>query len=282
MTGAAPRVARPRRTGGWPRLAKATVLALVALPGALLAVELATGTLGPRPVTEAIHTAGLWALRLLFVALAITPAVRIAGFRWLAVFRRMTGVAAFAYATAHLGLFAADKMFVLSVVASEIVSRVYLAIGFVALVGLAVLAATSTDAAMRRLGRRWRSLHRAVYVIALLATVHFFLQSKADLVEPSVMAGLLFWLFGVRLIGAVGGRGAETSLLAAAALGLVAVLGIAAGEAVYFWLKMGVDPLRIAAANLSLMAGLRPSWVVAAAIAALLAVASLGRLGRRR
>src|SRR5260370_968588 len=109
----------------------------------------------------------------------------------------MIGVAAFAYAITHLSLYTADQMFDLAKVASEIVHRIYLTIGFSAVVGLAALAATSTDGMIRRLGpRNWQRLHRLVYLIALLAVVHYCMQSKLDLWEPSIMAGIYGWLIG--------------------------------------------------------------------------------------
>src|SRR5258708_13376282 len=91
--------------------------------------------------------------------------------------------------------FAAEKMFDLVGVASEIVLRVYLAIGAVGLILLCALAVISTDGMIRRLGApRWQALQRGIYAIALLATIHFFMQSKIDVTEPTVMAGLFLLL----------------------------------------------------------------------------------------
>src|SRR5437773_12322645 len=105
--------------------------------------------------------------------------------------RRMIGVGAFCYATAHILLYTTDQMFDLAKVASEIVLRLYLTIGFTALVGLSALAATSTDGMVRRLGpRRWQGLHQVVYGIALLALIHFFPPTKADIWLPTFVAGL--------------------------------------------------------------------------------------------
>src|SRR5437660_4426160 len=154
-----------------------------------------------RPINDLIHRAGYWALLFVLLALAITPLRRIARFGQLADVRRMIGVGAFCYAAAHISLFVTDQMFDLSKVATEIALRLYLTIGFVALLGLTALASTSTDGMVRRLGpRRWRRLHQAVYVIATLGTIHYFLQSKLDKFEPMVMAGLFFWLMGYRAV----------------------------------------------------------------------------------
>src|SRR3954451_4474194 len=173
----------------------------------LMAFEL--GWLGPRAFNEAIHRIGLWTIRFLFIALAITPLRQILQWPRLVLVRRMVGVAAFAYAITHLTLYTADQMFDLVKVASEIVSRIYLTIGFTAILGLSALAATSTDGMVRRLGRRWQSLHRLVYVIALLAVIHYWMQSKLEIWQPTIMAGIYIWLMGYRLLArrlAVRGR----------------------------------------------------------------------------
>src|SRR4029077_8050886 len=119
----------------------------------------------PKVVTEMIHLTGKWTIRFLLLSLLITPLMRGARYPKFVVVRRMVGVAAFAYATAHLGLYIVDQHYDLLHVASEIAQRFYLTIGFVAWLGLATLAATSTDAMIRRLGARWSALHKLVYGI---------------------------------------------------------------------------------------------------------------------
>jgi methionine sulfoxide reductase heme-binding subunit len=128
-----------------------------------------------RPINELIHRAGFWTLMFLLLTLAVTPLRRIGRFGQLIDIRRMLGVGAFCYGVAHISLYCADQMFDLGKVVSEIALRLYLTIGFVALTGLSVLAATSTDGMVRRLGgQRWQRLHQVVYVIAFLALIHFF------------------------------------------------------------------------------------------------------------
>jgi len=266
--------------GRWSPL-KTAVFAALFVPGVLTASDYLQGNLGPRPMTEVIHATGLWSLRFLFIALAITPLRQIVGWPRLVLVRRMVGVAAFAYAAVHLVAYAADQLFDLAKVASEIVLRIYLTIGFVTLLGLAALAATSTDAMIRRLGgRRWRRLHQVVYALAVLGMVHFFMQSKLDVFEPTAMAGLLIWLLGVRILVKL--RGAPLPVWIVAVLGLGASLATALGEALYFRLATGVDPLRVLAANLSPLAGLRPSAVVLLAAAAATAIAAGRALLRPR
>jgi len=249
------------RRGRFSPLRAATLVALVSPALALLYFAL-TNDLGPRPFTEAIHIAGLWAVRFLMITLLITPLRRIARYPKLVDVRRMIGVATFCYAAAHISLFVADQMFDLFKVASEIVLRIYLTIGFVALLGLAALAVTSTDGMVRRLGRRWQTLHNIVYLAGILALVHFFMQSKADVWEPTVMAGLLVWLLGYRLIvWAYGARG-RLPLAWAVLWTVAATLLTAAGEAAYFWLSMGAPLWAVLETNLSFELGLRPAQLV--------------------
>jgi sulfoxide reductase heme-binding subunit YedZ len=183
--------------------------------------------------------------------------------------RRMIGVAAFAYATVHLSLYVVDEAFDVPTVILEIILRIYLTIGFVALLGLGVLAVTSTDQWQRSLGaRRWQNLHRLIYFIALLAVIHFFLQSKLDEWEPTVMAGIYLWLMAFRAITARYGRG-KLPLWPLAATSVAAGALTALGEAVYFSISLGAPIPLVLAANLSLETGLRPSWVVFAATGAI-------------
>src|SRR4051794_30685087 len=163
----------------------ATFLALF-VPALWIAVAFTCGWLGSRPLNEAIHQLGLWTIRLIFLALAVTPLRYILQWSRLLTVRRMIGVAAFAYAIGHLGLYAADQAFDFAKIATEIALRIYLTIGFAAVLGLAGLAATSTDGMIRRLGeRRWQRLHRLVLPNALLQLVPCCMRSKLDLLEPT-------------------------------------------------------------------------------------------------
>ncbi len=124
------------------------------VPAAWIVYLAATGALEPKVVTEMIHRTGQWTIRFLTLSLLVTPLMRGARYPKLVAIRRMVGVAAFAYACAHLTLYVVDQHFDLAHVASEIALRFYLTIGFVAWLGLAALAATSTDAMIRRLGQQ--------------------------------------------------------------------------------------------------------------------------------
>lgn len=257
---------------------KLAVLALLCVPAAYVAWRYAGGMLGPRPINAAVHEIGNWTLRLILISLAVRPVRAILQWPRVMQLRRMIGVAAFAYAAVHLLLYVADEAFDLQKVAVEIVLRIYLTIGFVALLILAALAITSTDTMVRRLGgRKWRRLHQLVYAAALLAVIHFFMQTKADVDEPWVMAGLFAWLMAYRVAAWLAkGRG-DMAAWVPAALAVGAGFFTAVAEAVYYWIKLGVSPLMVLAANLDFGAGPRPAWVVLA-ICLAVAVAGLARL----
>lgn len=260
---------------------KALVLAALFVPGLWTAIAFDLGLLGARPLTEAIHQFGDWTIRLIFIALAISPARVVLQWPQLLQVRRMVGVAAFAYAFTHLSLYFADEAFDIATVASEIVLRIYLTIGFSALLGLAVLAVTSTDGWQHRLGaRRWQSLHRILYGIAFLAVIHYFMQSKLDEWEPTVMAGIYVWLMACRLLDWRFGR-SRRMVARMAAMSLAAGALTALGEAAYFTVALGAPFGLVLMADFSLETGLRPAWVVLVSTAALALLGALRPLVRR-
>lgn len=253
------------RSGRWSA-PKIIAFVVAVLPILWLGWRTYAGDLGPRPFDEATHVTGSWAVRLMFLSLAMTPARRIFNLPRLILMRRTLGVAAFGYALVHFGLYIGGEKLDLWKVASEIALRVYLTIGFVAFVGLLALAVTSTDAAIRRLGsERWNALHRVVYAIALLAIVHFLMQTKLDISESILMAGLLIWLLGYRLMHRWLAELTPWHLLA---LGVLAGLMTAGAEAAWYAIGTGVDARRVLEANLDIEFGLRPAaWVLVAGLA---------------
>jgi methionine sulfoxide reductase heme-binding subunit len=139
-------------------------------------------------------------LRLLLTTLAVTPLRLLTGWNWLLRFRRLFGLYAFAYASVHLGIYLAlDLGGYWAQIVDDIAERPFITVGFLAWLLLLPLAATSTQAMMRRLGRRWVQLHRLVYPIAGLAVLHFIWRVKADLREPLVYAAILAVLLLLRL-----------------------------------------------------------------------------------
>ena len=180
---------------------KAIALAIAVAPAIWLAGLAYGGELGRRPVHEAINFTGDWALRLFWLTLLVGPARRILAAPHLIRARRILGLATFGLTALHVGLYALDLQFDWGRIGLEIVLRLYLAIGAIATLALAALAATSTDRAIARLGSRgWNRLHRAGYAAAALSAVHFLLRSQINSFEPMLMLGLLAWMMGVRLI----------------------------------------------------------------------------------
>jgi sulfoxide reductase heme-binding subunit YedZ len=199
-----------------------------------------------RPINDLIHRAGFWMLMFLLVSLAVTPLRRIARYGALVDVRRMIGVGAFCYGVAHLSLYTLDQMFDLGHVAGEIVYRVYLTIGFTALLGLAVLAATSTDGMTRALGGlRWRRWHQLVYLIGVLGLVHFFQQTKLDESIPTLVSGVFVWLMGYRLFAWFWKGPGELPTWLLAMLAVVASALTFAGEAIGFGIMFDVSPLEV-------------------------------------
>lgn len=198
--------ARPR-TPRWVIAAKALVHALALTPAAILAWQIreewltGSGGLGADPVAEIEHRLGLWALRLLLITLAVTPLRQLTGQAALLRFRRMLGLYAFAYATLHLlAYLVLDLRGYWTQIFEEIVKRPYITVGFLAWLLLIPLAATSTTAAIRWLGRNWGRLHKAIYAIAVLAVLHFWWLVKSDIREPLLYAAILAVLLGWRLV----------------------------------------------------------------------------------
>ena len=155
--------------------------------------------LGADPVAAVVHTLGLWALRMLVIALAVTPLRQWTGQPVLLRFRRLLGLYAFAYATLHFAAYLAlDLRGYWMQVFEDIAKRPYITVGFAAWLLLLPLALTSTQGWMRRLGRRWGQLHKVVYAIGVLAVLHFWWLVKSDLREPALYAALVGGLLGWR------------------------------------------------------------------------------------
>lgn len=249
------------------RLSVLRILALVLLllPLAKALIDAGAIAQGARPLNDLIHRAGFWTLVLLGVTLAVTPFRSIVRYGLLVDVRRMLGVGTFCYAAVHLALYVADQSFDLGKVVHEITHRVYLIIGFIAWLGLAVLAITSTDGMVRRIGPlRWRRLHQIIYVIALLSLIHYFQQTKADVTVPVFTAAVFAWLIGYRVAAWWQDR-AELSTLSLLVLSVVVSIVTFAGEAIGIGLAFNVSPLRVLDTVFDFDAGIRPGWQVLAA-----------------
>lgn len=186
-------------------LAKPLTWIICLLPLAWLIYGAAADRLGANPAEALVRSTGDWALRLLCVALAVTPLRELAGWPSLARYRRLLGLFAFFYVSLHLLAYAwFDMGFEWADVANDIAKRPFILVGFLAFLMLALLAATSWQRAVRWLGgRRWQQLHRLVFAAGALAVLHFFWMraSKNNLSEVAIYAGILVLLLGWRLRG---------------------------------------------------------------------------------
>lgn len=253
-------------------LRQATLIGLC-LPVLYLAWRWYADELGARPVTQATHITGDWAVVFLLCSLALTPARSVFDWMPLMQIRRRVGVATALYALLHLLIYVADQKWSLVVVALEIAKRFYLTIGFVAVLALVVLAVTSTDGWQKRLRLNWKRLHWLVYPAAVLAILHFFIQSKANVGEATVAAGLFAWLMIWRFLPSKLAR----SYPGLALLAVAATLSALAFEIAWYGLVNNVDPLRILRADIDPDLAPRPTLKVLLSGLAVLALVGLRR-----
>jgi methionine sulfoxide reductase heme-binding subunit len=156
--------------------------------------------LGANPIEEITQRSGDWALRMLLITLAATPARRLFGWRWPLRMRRMFGLFAFFYASLHfLTYLVLDQFFDWAEIFDDILKRPYISIGFGAFILLLPLAITSIQSMQRRLGKRWGQLHQLIYVIAVLGILHYFWLVKADYRQALIHAAVLLALLLVRV-----------------------------------------------------------------------------------
>lgn len=186
------------------RLTKPVLFVLCLLPALHLlagALELGGVELGANPVEAIQDGVGKWGLRFLLITLAVTPLRHWTGRVWLLAYRRMLGLFAFFYVALHFSVYLVlDLGLDFAHITEDILERPFITIGFLALLLLLPLAATSTRGMMRRLGRRWQKLHRLVYVVSILGVWHYYWQVKLDTLEPTIYAAILAILLGSRLL----------------------------------------------------------------------------------
>ena len=191
-----------QRALAW-RFAKPCVFVLALLPLAYLLFALLHDGLGANPAEALLRGTGLWTLRMLCVLLLVTPLREAMGWVGLARFRRMLGLFVFFYAILHFLAYAwLDQSGQWQDILHDIPKRPFILVGLLALLLLLPLALTSFNAAIRWLGAaRWRSLHRAVYLIALLAILHFFWMraGKRNFDEVALYAAIIGVLLAWRL-----------------------------------------------------------------------------------
>ena len=214
-----PSLSKPRagRSASPALIATKSLVHLLALtPAAILGWQVraealtGSGGLGADPVAEIEHRLGLWALRFLMLTLAITPLRQATQQPVFIRFRRMLGLYTFFYATMHLTAYLVlDLRGYWAQIFEEIAKRPYITVGFTAWLLLVPLAITSTQAAIRRLGRNWARLHKLVYAVGVLAVLHFWWLVKSDVREPALYAAILAALLGWRIVQALRDRRAN-------------------------------------------------------------------------
>ncbi|AOJ88233.1 sulfoxide reductase heme-binding subunit YedZ [Burkholderia sp. MSMB0856] len=193
------RTASPR----WLAPAKVLVFAAGLYPLARLVLFGLTDRLSANPIEFITRSTGLWTLVMLCITLTVTPIRRVTGVPALLRFRRMIGLFAFFYATLHFTTYLwFDKWFDVLAILKDVGKRPFITVGFAAFVLLIPLAATSPRAMVRRLGRHWTTLHRAIYAIALLGVLHFWWMraGKHNLAQPKLYATIVAVLLGWRLL----------------------------------------------------------------------------------
>jgi sulfoxide reductase heme-binding subunit YedZ len=158
--------------------------------------------LGANPIDVITRSTGTWTLTFLLITLGVTPVRRITGLSWLVRFRRMLGLFAFFYGTLHLMTYVwLDKFFDVHEMLHDIAKRRFITAGMTAWALMLPLALTSTAGWIRRLGgKRWRILHRLIYLSAAAGVVHFIWLVKADLRRPFAYGAVLGALLAFRLI----------------------------------------------------------------------------------
>lgn len=186
--------------------AKPLVFTAALLPFAWLVVLALGNGLGANPAEALIRATGDWTLRFLCLTLAITPLRILTRTPELARFRRMLGLFVYFYASVHLLCYSGfDQGFELGDIATDIAKRPFILVGLLAFAILTALAATSPQRALRWLGgKRWQQLHRWVYVVAVLAVLHFYWMraGKSNFAEVWLYGGILAVLLGWRVLRA--------------------------------------------------------------------------------
>ena len=182
-------------------LIKPALFVISLVPLAVLIQKGLNNDLGANPVETINRFTGDWVLRFLLITLAVTPLRRLFGWSALLRYRRMLGLFAFFYVCLHFLSYAwLDQYFAIADIVKDVAKRPYITVGFACFLMLIPLAATSTNAMIRRLGaRRWQRLHRLVYLIGVGGIVHFLWLVKSDLRETLIYGAILAILLGFRL-----------------------------------------------------------------------------------
>jgi DMSO/TMAO reductase YedYZ heme-binding membrane subunit len=186
-----------------PGFAKFVLFVNSLVPGVLLSMDAYNHHLGAEPIRISQDVTGMTALVFLLLTLSVTPLRKITGWNWLSHFRRMLGLFAFAYASAHfLIYFVFDQNFDFSASVRDALHHYFILLGLAALLMMIPLAITSTNGMIKRLGAaRWKQVHWLIYPIAICGVVHYYLfrSAKNQITYPLTFAAILGILLGYRL-----------------------------------------------------------------------------------
>ncbi len=180
---------------------KPVLFLLLLAPIAMLAYRFYSEGFGANPIETINRFTGDWALRILLLTLAISPLIRITRWNNIIQYRRMVGLFAFFYVCVHLTSYVVlDQFFDFGAIIDDVFKRPFITAGFSSFILLIPLAVTSTNKMVKRLQYRWIQLHRLIYLIAMLAVLHFWWMVKVDTREPMIYAIILAILLGFRLV----------------------------------------------------------------------------------
>lgn len=181
-------------------VSKCIVFLALLSPMLWLVYSLVNNNLGANPIEAITNFTGEWAMRILLLSLAMTPIRMLVKRTWPIKFRRMVGLFAFFYVVAHLLTYLVlDQQFDWRAIFLDVLDRPYITAGTVAFLILLPMAVTSTKAIARKMGKRWFTLHRLVYIAAIAAVLHYIWLARGDLVEPFVYLLVLLALLLFRI-----------------------------------------------------------------------------------
>jgi sulfoxide reductase heme-binding subunit YedZ len=185
------------------KIIKAGLFLLACLPFLRLFIFAYLDQLGANPLEAITRNTGDWTLYLLCITLSITPLRRLTGWTWLIALRRMMGLFTFFYASLHfLAFLWFDHFFDVQAMLLDVVKRPFIAMGFATFLLLLPLAITSTNSMMRKLGKRWKTLHQLIYLIIIMGLLHFWWMraGKQNFAQPLLITVIALVLLGSRLV----------------------------------------------------------------------------------
>jgi methionine sulfoxide reductase heme-binding subunit len=185
------------------KIIKAGLFLLACLPFLRLIIFAYLDQLGANPLEAITRNTGDWTLYLLCITLSITPLRRLSGWTWLIALRRMMGLFTFFYASLHfLAFLWFDHFFDVQAMLLDVVKRPFIAMGFATFLLLLPLAITSTNSMMRKLGKRWKTLHQLIYLIIIMGLLHFWWMraGKQNFAQPLLISVIALVLLGSRLV----------------------------------------------------------------------------------